>query len=112
MLQAGRPTSMHDLQFVLEEAQTPYHGSSNSAQNGLGYSLRRLSIIDLWLSCLDWLSSASKRVERASVHVFHTVVNTRLNGEGSVKLDDFGCFRSMQNIKLHNDTIELGFVKL
>jgi hypothetical protein len=87
-------TSMHDLELVLEELQSLDHTPRYATQHQLGYITPR----DL--------------LERPSVHVLHAVVDTRLDEEGAVEVDDVGRRCAMQDVELCDDRLELRVIQL
>jgi hypothetical protein len=91
----GKRTSVHDLQRILQESQPSNHTSRYPRQHVL---ILDPSLVDI--------------VERASIHVLHAVVDTRLDEERSVKLDDLGGDGSMKDVELHKDSVQFGLVEL
>jgi len=89
----GPLTSVHDLQLILQEAQAPHNGRRDPPQYRLGHSY--LGALLIRLDRLRRNPSSSQGIERSSIHILHTVVHARLDGEGTEELDDFRCDGSM-----------------
>jgi hypothetical protein len=85
---------VHDLQFVLEELEPTDHALHDAAEHRLGHAR------DLEL------------VHRAGVHELHAVVHAALDEKGAVELDDLGRNGAVEDVKLHDDPVQLGVVEL
>lgn len=87
---------MNNLQLVLQESQTPNHAARDPRQ----YILRHTTL------------AVVKLVQTAGVHKLHAVVNATFDEEGTVKLDYLRRDCSVQDVKLHDDRIQLAVIEL
>jgi hypothetical protein len=90
----GTRTSMDNVKFVFEKLETPDHASRDTSEN----IFRDTDSLQL--------------IKAAGVHILHAIIDAGLDKESAVELDDFRGDGSVENIKLHHDSIELGLVKL
>lgn len=101
---------MDDLHVILQKLQTAHHASRYPTKH------------------VFWNSIAFEFIQGPRIHVFHTIVNTpegtisdragviddqdlRLDEKGSVKINNFWRSRSVKDVKLHNDSVELRVIQ-
>ena len=80
---------MHNLQLILQETQSLHHTPRYSTQHIFRYIT----------SCYLF--------QRPSIHILHAIINTTLDEERSVKVDDVRRGRSMKNVQLRDDRFQL-----
>src|SRR5258708_1056112 len=87
-------TSVDELQVVLQKVQTPYHRLCDTSDD------------------MFWDAVMLQLLQAPCIHIFHAVVDARLDEESAIELDNFRCNCSMQNIQLHDNSIEFCFFEL
>ena len=84
---------MHNFQLVLQEPQSLDHTPRYSTQ----YIFRYITTRNLF--------------QRPCIHILHAIINTTLDEERAVKVDDVWRGRSMKNIQLGNDSLEFRIIQ-